>query len=228
MKTKHASRKSVERTIVEMLTENTGIHMLDSSGVSGRAWQRNQNKTLKDFEKEPALSWNADDKYYTISTYHYLKRGLDLDALCEEFNSSCVPAEDWNAEDFYGVSQKGEDWVKAHGFRIEATFNTYNEDSNLSQILQGTWLTLNDESYLILQIHGGCDARGGYTDARLFHVPARYDGALLEDVYGSVTKKDGTTVQVDNLYNGSSLTTENGGEVVIEEGDSVELCLGAA
>ena len=28
--------------------------------------------------------------------------------------------------------------------------------------------TFNDEQYLLLQIHGGCDARGGYTNAKLF------------------------------------------------------------
>ena len=48
-------------------------------------------------------------------------------------------------------------------------FNTYNGDSDLSQILQGAWLEDADgDTYLLLQIHGGCDARGGYTDAKLF------------------------------------------------------------
>ena len=51
------------------------------------------------------------------------------------------------------------------------TFNTCNGDSDLSQVLQGAWLEDADgDSYLLLQIHGGCDVRGGYTDAKLFKV----------------------------------------------------------
>ena len=48
-------------------------------------------------------------------------------------------------------------------------FNTYNGGSDLSQVLQGAWLEDADgDTYLLLQIHGGCDVRGGYTDAKLF------------------------------------------------------------
>lgn len=57
---------------------------------------------------------------------------------------------------------------------IKQTINTYNSDSDLSQILQYSWLTINDEQYLLLQIHGGCDARGGYTDAKLFKPTEEY------------------------------------------------------
>ena len=53
-------------------------------------------------------------------------------------------------------------------------FNTYDGDSDLSQVLQGAWLEDADgDTYLLLQIHGGCDVRGGYTDAKLFK--AEYD-----------------------------------------------------
>ena len=38
----------------------------------------------------------------------------------------------------------------------------------MSQILQGANLTINEEHYILIQIHGGADARGGYTDAKLF------------------------------------------------------------
>ena len=32
-------------------------------------------------------------------------------------------------------------------------------------------VTINGEEYLLLQIHNGCDVRGGYTDAKLFKCP---------------------------------------------------------
>ena len=41
----------IEQTIYNMLTENTGTHMLDSGGGSGRHWQRNQKKSIEDFKK---------------------------------------------------------------------------------------------------------------------------------------------------------------------------------
>ena len=39
--------------IHSMLTENTGSHMCDSGGAYGRHHERNANKTIEDFEKEP-------------------------------------------------------------------------------------------------------------------------------------------------------------------------------
>jgi len=43
----------VEKKIAEMLTENTGVHMLDSGGVDGRYWQ--QNREIADFRTIPEI-----------------------------------------------------------------------------------------------------------------------------------------------------------------------------
>jgi hypothetical protein len=61
---------------------------------------------------------------------------------------------------------------------VKHTFNTYNWDSDLSQVLQGSWIDIGGQQYLLLQIHNGCDVRGGYTDAKLF-VPVD-DGIIHE------------------------------------------------
>ena len=37
-----------QKLIYKMLTENTGIHFLDSGFSNGRMWQRNQKKTIQD------------------------------------------------------------------------------------------------------------------------------------------------------------------------------------
>jgi hypothetical protein len=58
------------------------------------------------------------------------------------------------------------------------TENTYNGECSLSHTLQYTFFTfeggerpfLPDGSYVLLQIHNGCDVRGGYTDPVLFAV----------------------------------------------------------
>jgi hypothetical protein len=46
--------------------------------------------------------------------------------------------------------------------------NTYNHDSFLSQIIQFVYAEVNGQGLVLLQIHGGCDARGGYTAPKLF------------------------------------------------------------
>lgn len=165
--------KELEQIIYEMLTENTGRHMLDSGTAYGRNFERNASKTLQDFIDEPAeLIFKRGDYYErTVSVFHYIKSlGLSLDHICRNFNEINTSADNWDADcEAYGVSTEAWDYLtEFNDVKILRTFNTYNGDSDLSQILQGAWLTINGDTYLLLQIHGGCDARGGYTDARLF------------------------------------------------------------
>jgi hypothetical protein len=190
---------NAKELIYKMLTENTGAHMLDSGGAYGRNWERNQVKTMQDFENEPeelytySKRWNELSR--TVSVYHYLSQ-LETDEICDQFNA--MPCEDWDAEHVYGVSKEQWEWLKDNipDFKAKHTFNTYNGESDLSQILQGSWLDIDDDyfhlRYLLLQIHGGCDARGGYTNAKLFIAPAH--GIINEylDVY-----KDSYSVDED-------------------------------
>jgi len=165
---------TTKELIFSMLIENTGSHFLDSGGAYGRAWERNQGKTIEDFEREPEerIVWTGDYLERTVSVFHYLSQ-LETDDICDEFNS--MPCKDWDCEALYGVSEAQWNWLNDLGdIKTTHTFNTYNGDSDLSQILQGSWLTINDEQYLLLQIHGGCDARGGYTDAKLFKPREEY------------------------------------------------------
>lgn len=161
---------NTKELIYKMLTENTGSHMLDSGGAYGRNWERNEVKTIEDFENEPEESYTYSKKWNElerkVSVYHYLSQ-LQTDEVCDHFNT--MPCEDWDAEDVYGVSKAQWEWINSkYEVKIDRTFNTYNGDSDLSQILQGSWIWVNDEQYLLLQIHGGCDARGGYTNAKIF------------------------------------------------------------
>lgn len=159
--------------IYEMLTENTGRHMLDSGSIYGRNFERNANKSLQDFIDEPAEIIKKSGEYYkrTVSVFHYINSlGLSLDHICRNFNEVNINSNNWDAEcDAYGVSLEAWEYLtEFNDVKISRTFNTYNSESDLSQILQGSWLSINGNTYLLLQIHGGCDARGGYTDARLF------------------------------------------------------------
>lgn len=172
-----------KKLIYEMLTECTGKHMCDSGFDNGRHWQRNQKKTIEDFENEPEehIYKEGDYIYRDLSVFHYLSE-LELDDICNEFNKINTDCKDWDAttndDNFiYGVSSKS--WHELTEFNdvtIQRTWNTYNGDSDLSQVLQGSNLTINDDEYILLQIHNGADVRGGYTDAKLFKL--NYDGMI--------------------------------------------------
>lgn len=181
-----------QKEVYAMLIENTGKHMLDSGSAYGRNWQRNKSKTIEDFNNEPEQQITYDSRYQgferLVSVFHYLSE-LDIDHICEQFNELNRDATNWDSI-FYGVSLEASEYLdslKNQDIEIDelpygdhwSTFNTYNGDSDLSQVLQGSWIKIDDEMYLILQIHGGCDVRGGYTNARLFKID-NLDGIIHE------------------------------------------------
>lgn len=168
-----------QRKIYEMLTENTGTHMLDSGGAYGRNWERNQKKSIDDFYNEPEELYQLDMKYNevcrTVSVFHFLS-DLELCPICDEFNAINEKANNWEADaDIYGVSTEAWEYLtEFNEVEVIRSWNTYNGESDLSQVLQGSELEINGEGYWLIQIHGGCDVRGGYTNARLFRARSGY------------------------------------------------------
>ena len=166
--------QKTKEVVYSMLTENTGINFLDSGGENGRGWQRNQKKNIEDFENEQEEIYQLDAKYKeihrTVSVFHYLTNNLEVDDICEHFNRLQDAFNNWNADaDVYGVSFQAFEYLENNfDIEVQRSWNTYNGESDLSQILQGANITINDEEYILIQIHNGADARGGYTDAKLF------------------------------------------------------------
>ena len=179
--------KLTKQLIYEMLTENTGKHFLDSGGTDGRMWQRNQKKTIEDFENEEEELYQLDAKYKeihrTVSVFHYLTNNLEIDEICEEFNKIQDESNNSDADAYvYGVSREAFDHIDSFWeVEIDRTWNTYNGESDLSQILQGANLRINEEDYILIQIHNGADARGGYTDAKLFKMEEYYIHEYLQE-----------------------------------------------
>lgn len=161
--------------IYKMLTECTGVHMCDSGGNGGRHWERNANKTIQDFENEPEehIYKDGDYIYRDLSVFHYLSE-LELDDICDRFNRIQSQSNNWdgsfNSDIFvYGVSSEARQVLEHHNeVIINRSWNTCNGESDLMQTLQGANLTINEEEYILIQIHNGADVRGGYTDAKLF------------------------------------------------------------
>lgn len=212
---------TINNLVYQMLTTSTGTHLLDSGGDNGRAWQRNQKKTQAEFEAEDKYTidypeditsgrmTDSGDLVPTVSLYHHMIDALDLDDVCNKFNK--LACNNWNSDRAYGLSTSQEEWLTKRGYTIRDTWNSYNSETNLSQVVQGANVNVaGDESnfeypeYILLQVHQGADVRGGYTDAKLFRVSEDYFDTNPM-VYGTI---DG--VEVSTGYNGYNLTDEDG------------------
>lgn len=183
----------------EMLTENTGIHLLDSGGYPsydkngnylgssqgyGRNWERNQNRDF-DAEQPTILKFdtNPNQIMVTHNAYHWLKDRIhyahDWDNL---FYSDYVPNVDPDDhKSWLELMEEFGEWLMKKGYEVSGLYgdgepftrNTYNGECLLSQVLQYTYFEVDKgdgwESFILLQIHGGCDIRGGYTRPRAFY-----------------------------------------------------------
>lgn len=208
----------VSALLKSMLTENTGRALCDSGGIYGRNWEQNQGKNFDaEPEAELTLIWveenNAIDVSLDVSIYHLLRQVLELDEFCDEFNERFARMEDWDG-DYYGTSAEATQWLQDRDFELipigrHDAYNTYNSEEGYihSQITQGHWFDRDGEPYVLLQIHGGCDARGGYTDAKLFRV--EYE----EDRY--------KIMSADCGFGGDNWSVSYHGEWINEDGTSM-------
>lgn len=101
---------------------------------------------------------------------------------------------------------KGYDWI-----------NTYNSEEFVSQTLQFMCFTDGLNDYVLLQIHGGCDVRGGYTKPRVFQIEdidyfLMYMDSMetccdcgLNDLslkgYDEISNRDGDWLDDKDIYN---------------------------
>jgi len=162
------------QVIYNMLTEDTGTHMCDSGGASGRHWQKNQKKSIEDFINEPyeTLETDGDYKYYSRSLFHHLNETCEyLEQETEDFNN-------WVKQDLYNYdNQNGrafndlydvqEYMSKTYDYDFKCE-NTCNFENDLNQ---GCVYVFDlDTDIIALSIHNGADCRGGYTDFKLFRI----------------------------------------------------------
>lgn len=169
MDTINATR--TEQVIFEMLTENTGAHLLDSGGAYGRNHERNRSKSLDDFRNEARTTFDVKWGDVSVSIFHHLVDKLHYES--EEDSYFHAWAKD---KDDYWL-QLVEDYADFRGWTVAFSENSYNRDSNLSQVIQ---YTVYSSGLVALQVHGGCDVRGGYTAPRIFSIDDTYD-LLMEN-----------------------------------------------
>lgn len=187
-----------EEVIKAQLTENTGRHMLDSGGAYGRAWEENQeNPPWEQPAWNVHRDYITHNVYDHLSRTFSRDRGcVALEAALYAFAYSdeyerdswltCMEAfaeevleARFRVDDLtdLGVSEEAADTVVGMSRTIRAdarddtptTHNTYNSEFHeLSQVLQGTNVGGPYSEYVFLQVHGGCDVRGGYTAPRVY------------------------------------------------------------
>lgn len=160
---------TTSEVLAEMLTENTGIQMCDSGGENGRMWQRNAGLTTQDFVNEPDAQIRGYEgvfNYVVVSTFHYLHERLDYaDGLTQEFMEFAEQEENKNVP---WLALMEEFAYNEYNSETPMTFNSYNSENLLSQTIQGVVFDYGDQPYVLLQVHGGADVRGGYTAPRVF------------------------------------------------------------
>ena len=191
----------LEECIYQMLTTSTGAHMLDSGGSTargeyGRHWQRNQERTLEDFQNEPVATLNHWGEL-EISVFHHLNKSLtrspEMDLLYLEFTKDSEGSHLANIADF----------IEYLGAEAGYDVNTYNHESALSQVLQYQTFSTGARQYVALQIHQGADVRGGYTRPVIFELEDEYE--LLSE-YASIPCTGSEVHRYD--WNGGEWTSD--------------------
>lgn len=185
------SQQELDKVLVDMLTENTGTHMLDSGSAYGRHWEENQEFGDKVEQWKNRDKFNVEvypdheEVHVTVDIFHFLRNHLERDDKSEEIEQK-----------FYEFANRPEREREGWYACIKQMFgnrgvNTYNRETNLSQVLQYAMFSeeearmvqderelpdsvadIYDNEYLMLQIHNGCDVRGGYTKPRVFRLDA--------------------------------------------------------
>jgi len=166
-----------ETLLRNMFVERTGHHICDSGGIYGRAYQMNAERDLKG-EPQATMTIGEWGVEISVSTFHHLLACLELDSVCDAFNTMGTP--DWDGE-YYGTSEEQSAFLDRIGADVEDCWNTANWENNFDQTLQGHRVDINGEEYVLLQVHGGCDVRSGYTDAKLFKLQDWMNDYFMRD-----------------------------------------------
>ncbi|KKL58045.1 hypothetical protein LCGC14_2229330 [marine sediment metagenome] len=162
---------STSKKIIAMLKENTGKHFLDSGGNNNRGWQKNQVRTFKN-EKSCNLEISTYNDTLevdiTFNIYHYLNAFLELNLATRYLNTRFKKFCNLDNDASYLALMEG---FCKENLKVEFnTINTYNYDNLLSQVIQYVHFNWDNKEFIILQVHNGCDVRGGYTVPCVFEI----------------------------------------------------------
>lgn len=198
------------QVISEMLQENTGRHMLDSGGAYGRNWERNQGRNF-DMEPETVAEFRSFgdglEILVTHNLYHWLKERIEYSPELQDLFDKWADLPQNEDEGWLNLMEEFARRLGGAGLYSDGepmTINTYNGEDLLSQTIQYTYFEVEDQykppsfidgeiqeellleggCYVLLQIHGGCDVRGGYTAPKAFRVDG--EGSMFDNARASI------------------------------------------
>jgi hypothetical protein len=183
---------ATEERLFEMFTENTGIHFLDSGMSDGRHWQQNQKRTVTDFLARPkAYLETTYGLEVSLDLFHFLNdrvtvtdKAKHLQADFEEFIKADPERSFYSCWDMEQFIQELTDSKEVN------VANSYNWDNHLDQVIQYVSFEYEGEHFVILQVHGGADVRGGYTRPQIFETLHEYAFYDMQDVSIQCTNKE--------------------------------------
>lgn len=131
--------------------------------------KRNKIKYMTHYEMEPMFP-------SFLAYYLYNKQtGNKLD-IKPNFSKKIFDVdlpEDYEATGLYGTEH------------CDAGYTYNDEINNLSQDFQYYCFTIDDVDYIVIQVHGGTDARWGFTEPKVFRIKTD-EYSFLRDIYDSV------------------------------------------
>ena len=191
---------TTESVLQSMFTENTGSHFLDSGGAYGRWHEDNQGI---DFDNQPDVridvTWCRYTESVTLDVFpSAYKACLSVFEYAAEMDKRFQGSDEYNDPDisWFGRAMAFAESVHDGDCRDIVDWNTYDVEALYSmQTLQGVQFGYGDTQYVALQVHGGCDVRGGYTVPRIFECPGDitdYPIYDLTDFVVAALEVDGT------------------------------------
>lgn len=156
--------------IKEILIENTGRNMMDSGDIYGRNFERNQEKGILTGYQPVDFYIDEQNKEVeinpTIPVYDFLSYNLEYDDELDDWFNHIIKKEGLNA---YSIIDQKEALQQIPDVEeLSECYNTYNGECVLSQTLQFYHFEYWGEDFVLLQVHNGCDVRGGYTYPKIF------------------------------------------------------------
>lgn len=193
-----------EKAIIGMLKENTGRHMLDSGDAYGRHWEKNQ---AIDFKDTKPVKW--DEYGAQVSTYHFLKTFLELTPKAKKYQKMYDKMFANSDEPYLADMENFAEYLDDNDISVDDEYlvgdhmniiNSYNEENLLSQVLQYGMFYDGKDYFVVLQIHGGTDVRGGYTAPKIFELKEDPSYWFTSQTDLTVVTKDGKTYDTDDTY----------------------------
>lgn len=203
-----------DEMVAMLMTENTGRHMLDSGSAYGRNWEENQGKTVEDFwdedECEVGIHAGSEGVTVTLNLFHYLAKMLEYNEQAHKLTKQMYLFKQQN-DDLYGLNLMEEftNGMSGNSYNQENILSQViqtcmfglegptgyideREPEDGEVVLDGAYYRphgggeIYEMDFIAVQVHGGCDVRGGYTEPVIFKMPdVEYFIMKQRDVYAN-------------------------------------------